>query len=138
MDLPVSLIENYIKRGSILLSDIFEIDHPKFFVVLAVTEESVIGFFYINSKINSNIIRKDEQYKLQYLLSPIDYTFLNHDSYIDATKISEIQKQVISRSIMDGNTSLKGELKDNHLQELLTLLRESKLFTPIQKRMYFY
>jgi hypothetical protein len=38
-----------VERGQILYSNIFaNIDHPKFFVVVGVTEDEVAGFFYIN------------------------------------------------------------------------------------------
>ena len=104
MELPVLLLDNAIKRGTILHSDIFEIDHAKFFVVIAVTKDSVVGFFYINSKVNGNVIRKEEQYKLQYQILPTDYSFLDHASYIDATTVTPISKEILVKSIKDNHT----------------------------------
>ena len=139
MELPNILVESVIQRGTILYSDIFEnIDHPKFFVVIGITDDSVAGFFYINSKINENIIRKVEQYELQYKITPSDYKFLEHDSYICATEISVLSRTVLSDSIQNKHTAIKGELKLSHLNELLQKLRESRLFSPIEKRKYFY
>ena len=46
MDIPVSIIENNICRGDILLSEFDGIDHRKFFVVMGVSEEKVCGFFF--------------------------------------------------------------------------------------------
>ena len=139
MELPNVLVESVIQRGTILYSDIFEnIDHPKFFVVIGVTSDSIAGFFYINSKINENIIRKVEQYELQYKITPSDYKFLEHDSYISATEISVLSRAVLSNSIQNKRTMIKGELRVEHLNELLQKLRASRLFSPIEKRRYFY
>lgn len=66
MELPSQLLEELVHRGQILNSDIFEdIDHAKFFVVIGVSEDSVAGFFYINSEINRFINTKDEQLLMQ-------------------------------------------------------------------------
>ena len=138
MELPVLLLDNAIKRGTILHSDIFEIDHAKFFVVIAVTKDSVVGFFYINSKVNGNVIRKEEQYKLQYQILPTDYSFLDHASYIDATIVTPISKEILVKSIKDNHTSIKGELSNKDLEGLLAKLRSSKLYSKHDKERYFF
>ena len=99
MELPSQLLEELVLRGQILHSDIFEdIDHAKFFVVIGVSEDSVAGFFYINSEINRFINTKDEQLLMQYPLFKRDYKFLSHDSYICATNIVKLPKSVIVRT----------------------------------------
>lgn len=138
MELPISLLDSTIKRGTILHSDIFDIDHAKFFVVIAVPKDSVVGFFYINSKVNGNVIRKEEQYKLQYRISPTDYSFLDHVSYIDATTVTEISKETLAKSIKDNRTTIKGELCVKDLELLLIKLRSSKLFSKHDKERYFF
>ena len=48
MDLPAELLQQRVRRGSILLSDSFEdIDHAKFFAVIGVYENRIAGFFFI-------------------------------------------------------------------------------------------
>lgn len=44
MELPASLqTEMFVKRGSVLLSDIFKsVGHPKFFVIVGMDEDCVI------------------------------------------------------------------------------------------------
>lgn len=62
MELPSRLVGELVQRGQVLYSDIFErIDHPKFFVVIGITDTQVVGFFYINSEINRLINTKKEQ-----------------------------------------------------------------------------
>lgn len=46
MELPADLMNVFVERGQILHSDIFEnIDHPKFFVIVGVTDDEVAGFY---------------------------------------------------------------------------------------------
>ena len=46
MELPADLMNVFVERGQILHSDIFEnIDHPKFFVIVGVTDDEVAVFF---------------------------------------------------------------------------------------------
>lgn len=138
MELPTVLLEEVVRRGQILHSDIFEeIDHAKFFVVIGVTEEAVVGFFYINSEINRFINTKDEQLRMQYPLYAADYDFLTHDSYICATNIVELPKAIIVRSIEKKRTKIVDSLKPEHLESLLEKVRNSKLFSKIEKERYF-
>lgn len=139
MELPANLINLVVDRGQILHSDMFAgIDHPKFFVIIGVSENEIAGFFYINSQINKSVIRKPEQVDMQYLLLSKDYEFLDHDSYICATNVLTISKRQITESIIAKHTKVIGTLKDNHLNELLDKVRSSRLFSPFVKRTYFY
>lgn len=139
MKIPVSLIaQSHVCRDSILFSDIFRnIDHPKFFVVIGVDDEYVAGFFYINSTINKLVNTKTEQLQMQYLICKQDYPFLSHDSYICATNIIKIPVKILADSIADGKTQLKDTLKPEHLTELLSKLRASRLFSKIDKEKFF-
>lgn len=138
MELPAVLIEEVVRRGQILHSDIFkDIDHAKFFVIIGVTEDAIVGFFYVNSEINRFINTKVEQLQMQYPLYAADYPFLTHDSYICATNIVELPKAVIVRSIEKKRTKIVDSLKPEHLEHLLDKVRNSKLFSKIEKERYF-
>lgn len=139
MELPSQLLEELVHRGQILHSDIFEdIDHAKFFVVIGVSEDSVAGFFYINSEINRFINSKDEQLLMQYPLFKRDYKFLSHDSYICATNIVKLPKSAIVRSIESKRTIVVDSLRSEHLDELLNKVRTSRLFSKKDKVTFFY
>lgn len=139
MELPSQLLEELVHRGQILHSDIFEdIDHAKFFVIIGVSEDSVAGFFYINSEINRFINTKDEQLLMQYPLFKRDYKFLSHDSYICATNIVKLPKSVIVRSIESKRTVVIDSLRAEHLAELLDKVRTSRLFSKKDKVTFFY
>lgn len=139
MELPATLIDSTIRRGQIFHSSIFDdIDHGKFFVVIGVTDNEVAGFFYINSNINPNVNRKQEQTLMQYKILAQDYNFLKHDSYINATNIITRSKKELNESVTAGRTSLIDSLKNEHLTQLLEKVRNSKLFSPIEKKKFFY
>lgn len=93
MEIPSSLIESKLNRGTILHSTMFEeIDHGKFFVIIGVSQEYVAGFFFINSRVNIHIEDKQAQLDMQYPLRKNDYGFLHHDSFLCATKIEKIER----------------------------------------------
>ena len=139
MDLPLELAENLIERGVILHSDIFpDIDRGKFFVVIGVDEDFVAGFFFINSNINSAIWNKQEQLAMQYPMRKADYDFLRYDSFLCATNIITRSRKELSESIQENRSSLVGHMKQEHLDDVLEMVRNSKLFSNIEKQRFFY
>lgn len=139
MDLPLELAENLIERGVILYSDIFpDIDHGKFFVVIGVDEDFVAGFFFINSNINRAIWNKQEQLAMQYPMRKADYDFLRYDSFLCATNIITRSRKELSDSIQENRSSLVGHMKQEHLDDVLEMVRNSKLFSNIEKQRFFY
>ena len=138
MDIPIELANLSVERGTILFTKFENIDHPKFFVIIGVNKNLIAGFFYVNSEINRNVNRKPEQLKMQYEISCDDYKFLEYDSYICATEIQFINKNLLSEGIKSGNVKIKDTLKPEHLSELLELARNSKLFSPVEKKEFLY
>lgn len=140
MDLPVEVLaQNGIERGVILHSDIFEdIDHGKFFVVVGITKEYIAGYFFINSNIHKSILSKPEQLAMQCILKRSDYGFLRYDSFLSAVKVNEIPCERLAKSMQNGVTKIVGQLKKEHLDDLLEKTRNSRLFSKKVKEMYFY
>ena len=139
MELPISFLERYVCRGAILHSDMFEeIGHGKFFVVMGVTKDFIAGFFFINSNIHKSLMGKPEQLAMQYLLKHTDYDFLRYDSFLCASNIIRRHKNYIAHSIAIGKTELVGNLKEEHLKDVLEMARESRLFSKVEKEMFFY
>ena len=134
MELPTNLL---ITRGCILHSTIFEyINHGKFFVIIGEDENSFVGLFFINSGINA-FNHKNHLLQMQFLLTPSDYTFLSHNSYLSCTALTKIDKQKLANSINTGQTEYKGQLLSTHLNKIMILVRESKLFSRKEKETYF-
>jgi len=139
MEIPSLLIESQIERGTILHSTMFEnIDHGKFLVIVGVSEEYVAGFFFINSKVNIHIEGKQAQLDMQYPLRKQDYSFLHHDSFLCTTRIEKIERSRLAETIASGVTTIIGNMKVEHMDELLEKARESILFSKIQKKQFLY
>ena len=139
MELPPSLIEKNIRRGAILQSYTFEeIGHGKFFVIIGTTADYVAGLFFINSNINKSLYGKQAQLDMQYPLKRADYDFLCYDSFLCATNIIKRPKNYITQSIQLGKSKFVGDLKENHLNDVLTMVRKSRLFSKAEKDTFFY
>lgn len=139
MELPAQLLQMGIRRGSILLSDSFEdIDHAKFFAIIGVYNDIIAGFFFINSRIHPIIMAKPEQFAMQYQLSKGDYSFLRYDSFLGANELQTRPISSLTKSMQDGQTSIVGQLTDSDLAAVLEACRNSDLFTPKEKRQFFY
>ena len=139
MELPEHLISDQIKRGAIFFSNIFEeIGHPKYFIVVGVAENTIVGFFFINSDIHPSIKNKPELLNMQCPLKRSDYPFLKYDSFLCATNIITRSKDNLIKSIRTGNTTYVGDLKEDLMESILHYARESRLFKPIEKKQFFY
>ena len=138
MVVPVGAIANSIGRGDILLSEFDGIDHRKFFVVMGVSEEKVCGFFFINSNIHPAIFNKQEQLELQYPLMSRDYSFLKYDSFLCASSVIERSVADIFDGIRNQTTMVIGRMKDEHINDVVEMVRASKVISERHKRLYFY
>ena len=138
MELPLSLIESSIGRGDILLSEFDGIDHQKFFVVMGVSEDKVCGFFFINSNIHPAIFNKQEQLNLQYPLLHRDYEFLKYDSFLCASSVIERKLSDITEGIKKRTTTVIGKMKEEHVTDVVEMVRASKVISERHKRMFFY
>ena len=139
MELPISLSHHTIRRGTILLSDSFEdIDHAKFFAVVGVYEDTIAGFFFINSRIHPIVQSKPDQFAMQYLLKKRYYKFLRYDSFLGADDLLTRKVSDLVKSMQDGQTSIVGQLTDDDLSTVLEACRKSNLFSPKEKKRFFY
>ncbi len=129
-----------LKRGDILHRWFNDTTPPKnkFFVVMGEDENNIIGFFFINSDINNYIKRNQTLLDMQMSIKKVDYPFLtNSFSYICAHEIKPINKAILHDELESGTTERKGHLRDEDLSLLLDAVRDSKLFSKIEKETYF-
>lgn len=138
MNIGSSVAAISIRRGTVFHSTIFEeIDHGKFFVVIGEDDNELVGFFFINSWVNDFIQRKPEMAKLQFPIAQSDYSFLSHNSFLNCSSLTTIDKDKLSYSIASGETTIKGQLTNNDINAILCMVRESKLFSKIEKDTFF-
>lgn len=139
MELPIQLLKQGIQRGSILLSDSFDdIDHAKFFAIIGVFQDTIAGYFFINSRIHPIIMAKPRQLAMQYQLKKSDYTFLRYDSFLGANELQIRSVASLAKSMQEGQTSIVGQLTDEDLASVLDACRNSNLFSEKEKQQFFY
>ncbi|MBQ8222621.1 MAG: hypothetical protein IJZ87_04645 [Bacteroidales bacterium] len=138
MQLPIKLLEQELKRGAILHSNIFEsIDHGKFFAIIGEDDNNVVGAFFVNSKINDFISTKPKLLELQYKLHCTIYKFLNYDSYLCCSDLIKIDKTSLAQSISKGKSTIKGNLIEEDLKNILNNVNKSKIFSEQEKNKFF-
>ncbi len=105
---------------------------------MGVSEDKVCGFFFINSNIHPAIFNKQEQLNLQYPLLHRDYSFLKYDSFLCASSVIERSLKDISEGISNQTTVAIGRLKEEHINDVVEMVRASKVISERHKKLYFY
>lgn len=141
MEIPDSLLAYHIRRGAVLHSRRFADDpligHGKFFVVVGVYEDKVAGYFFVNSDVNRNVIKKKCQEELQFEISPKDYPFLKHMSFINATTSNCIDKRSLVEDLNNGYASFEGNIAEDLMDRIIEKCKVSDLFTDVWKERFF-
>lgn len=84
------------------------------------------------------IFNKQEQLELQYPLMSRDYSFLKYDSFLCASSVIERSVADISDGIRNQTTMVIGRMKDEHINDVVEMVRASKVISERHKRLYFY
>ncbi len=138
MEIPASVVSSSVRRGDILLSEFANIDHYKYFVVMGVSDKGICGFFFINSNIHQAIFNKQDILAMQYQMKRSDYGFLRYDSFLCASSVQEKDLESISQGILDGNVRVIDRMKDEHIKEVIEMVRNSTCISERYKKLYFY
>jgi hypothetical protein len=108
-------------------------ERTKYFVVLGVSaSDSIIGSFFINSIVNTNVITTHEQLSGQFPLYQKDYpTVLSYDSKLDCSDLIEVDKiKILSKG------SEIGQLTTSDLAMVTQHIEESELISPKEKKRF--
>ena len=123
-----------IQPGAVFLGNLDGVDHQKFYVIAGISGDRVLACsVLINSKINPFIQRRPHLLLLQVEITPDDYDFLDHVSYINCA--NPIKGQL---SHFDGTDfSYKAQLNSNHLVNIQDNIKKSGLLTPEEINLFF-
>lgn len=122
------LISSQIQPGAVFfLFDEFA-KKEKYVVVLGVDKECImVGTLYINSEINTNVIRTTAQRELQFKLKCSEYSFLSYDSFVNTSYILKRKFEVLVDSICENNGVYIGQITERdfgNLRSIMSLSRE--------------
>ena len=107
-------------------------------IIFPVVVATFTTIFFINSNIHPAILNKQEQLDLQYPLLHRDYEFLKYDSFLCASAVIERKLSDIAEGIKNGTTSIIGRLKEEHIVEVLEMVRASRVINDRHKKLFFY
>lgn len=129
-----------IKRGDIYHRYFTTTKPPKykFFVIVGEDEDSYVGYFFINSAINSAILRNQRMLDMQMPISPTTYPFLDHSSFIAGHQLSKIRKNDLIVELYEGTASYKGKMTKDDMSLLLKAALQSPLFSAKDKKYFEY
>ena len=140
--IPVHITDASFAQGKVLRMDLTEDDglilksgtteRSKFFVVMGENmDQGIVGSLLINSNINTNIIRTKELLDCQFPLKGDEYDFLNHDSYLNCSKIFPLDKVKIRREAHE-----VGNLNDRDLSLVIDHIINSEVISMKEKKRY--
>ena len=67
-----------------------------------------------------------------------DYGFLKYDSFLCASSVIERKLSDIVDGIRKRTTAVIGKMKEEHVREVVEMVRASKVISDRHKRMFFY
>lgn len=108
----------------------------KFFIVIGENENSYVGYFFINSNVNSFIARNENMNNMQMPIKPADYPFLDHVSFIDGHALSILKKTDLIEELSKGEAQFKGRLSEEDITMLLDAALSSPLFSRKEKEFF--
>lgn len=123
-----------VQPGAVFLGPMDGVDHNKFFIIAGISGNRILACsVLINSTINPFIMRRPHLLELQVMIRPDEYSFLSHDSFINCS--NPITGQLIHFD--DPKFQFKGQLTENHTQEVQQKIIESGVLTTEEVATFF-
>lgn len=109
----------------------------KLFVIIAQDQQvAVLGLLYINSAINPNIFRTEELKKLHISLSRVGRAYLEHDSFLDCSKIESVSLERLKEIHSADSDSYMGELSEEDILRATSKIKEARTITAKDKKLF--
>lgn len=109
----------------------------KRFVIIGINEElGRVGCLCINSRVNPNIITTSHLQGLQFLMEAHDRPYIDHDSYLDCSRLYEDNFQRLQdKYVLDTRTYL-GQLTEADLVRVKRLVISARTIEKRKKKRY--
>jgi len=137
--LKEKLASNQLKVGSVLRYHVDNTTPPKIKRMVIVGFDREVVFFvyvFINSDINPNMFPTPVLRDLHIELDPKGRTYLDHNSFVDCSKIREDNVEYIKSLLtIDSNIHI-GNLSEDDCSNVLEKIRTAKTISVAQKRKY--
>lgn len=143
---PESCKEDFASRnlkvGCVLKLKVSDTNPPKEkrFIVVGITADSVrLATVFINSEINLTCLYTHELRELQHFFASSGREYLDHDSYVDCSKLFIRSKAEIFQAVIKRPESIIGHLSDEDLSAIRSKIISAKTIKGKDKKKFgFY
>jgi hypothetical protein len=109
----------------------------KRFAILAINNDlAIVGMLYINSQINPNVFPTEELRSYHILLDAENYSFLDHDSYLDCSQIIELPIDKIKDIHAAESDSYIGRLNEENIDIAIHIVTSAKTISKKTKKRF--
>lgn len=120
-------IDKKIRIGSIISIDFEKIDHPKWNIILDISDDMcLVASVFINTEINFKHINSPELISLQYTIDTENFKFLDHNSVVDCSKVFTEPYEKFKNALIKNAVRKKGDLTEEEVNTISELVRKSK------------
>lgn len=134
---------NYnLQKGSVIKMHVDDTTPPKVkrFIIIGITKDEVtLGAVYINSEINPNIFRNKSLRDLHLPLVAEGNDFLDHDSFVDCSKIFPKSTEVLKNFLIentDPNQGAIGKVEESDLGQIQAKLLKAMTISYADKKRF--
>lgn len=131
--------ERNVQIGSIIRVFVRDTIPPKIkrFIVIGFSDDKVLlGTVFINSEINSNIFRTSDLRNLHVPLDANLHDFIDHDSFVDCSKINERSFAEIKQLLSNDPECSKGTISEETMKIISTTLANASTISLSKKRKF--
>lgn len=131
--------ETNLQIGSVIKTFVTDTTPHKIkrFVILGVSGDKLaIGTLYINSEINPNLFPSPELKRLHLKLEKQNRDYLDHDSFLDCSKVYEKEYEDLMAVLQHDASCLIGQLSTDDLRLVKKTVREARTI-PVRTKKKF-
>lgn len=140
---PKKYKENYfdkiIKPGAAFRLHVNNTNPPKIkrFIIVGITKDCKnIGFVFINSKINKQIFHTKHLQDLHLHFIANNRHFLDHDSFVDCSKIYPIKRDVFKTKFLINTNIYLSQLSSSDISLIINTIRSAKTISIDEKKQF--
>ena len=129
--------ERNLQVGSVLLIYDSVAKKDKFHIIVGFDHNKIsTASVRINSEKNANVFRTSYLETLCVTIKNSNYDFLDHNSFVDCSKVVEWETKVLGNLLKDDPDILKGNLEEKDLDSIRSVLSTARTIEPKKRKKY--
>jgi len=129
--------DNLLQIGTVVAIEENGINHPKLNIILDISNGYIsVASVFINSGIDPSRISSAESRALQLPITPDECPFLDHDSFVDCSRIHDKSYSEYRNVVINSMSKRKGVISNTLLQTIFEKVRQSTNISPKQKKKF--